>query len=237
MAQDIWKKETLAAKFLDGIRAAIPLAEEQINVMLKILSYSSPNLKTFLDLGCGDGIMGRALLSIFPDAKGTFLDFSEYMLKTAEEKLGPFSAGHEFICYDYSEKNWIEKLNGKHFDAVISGFSIHHQPDTRKKEIYKEIFELLNEGGIFLNMEHVSSKSDWGKNIADNNFIDSLFSFHKDKGIPRELMEKEYHNREEKDANILAPVEEQVKWLDEIGYKNSDCFFKIFELALFGGLK
>ena len=35
--------------------------------------------------------------------------------------------------------------------------------------------------------------------------------------------------------NILAPVEEQCRWLRRIGFTDVDCFFKAFELAIFGG--
>jgi hypothetical protein len=36
---------------------------------------------------------------------------------------------------------------------------------------------------------------------------------------------------------ILAPVDLQCAWLRLIGFQDVDCFFKVFELALFGGRK
>ncbi len=36
---------------------------------------------------------------------------------------------------------------------------------------------------------------------------------------------------------ILAPLDDQCQWLREIGYIDVDCFFKAFELAIFGGRK
>ena len=38
-------------------------------------------------------------------------------------------------------------------------------------------------------------------------------------------------------SNILATVEKQCDWLLEIGFQEVDCYMKIFELALFGGVK
>src|SRR5438067_1784111 len=35
----------------------------------------------------------------------------------------------------------------------------------------------------------------------------------------------------------LAPFEEQCRWLREIGFGPVDCFWKYFELALFGGFR
>jgi hypothetical protein len=42
-------------------------------------------------------------------------------------------------------------------------------------------------------------------------------------------------HRPDKAANILAPVEAQCDWLREIGYEDVDCYFKVLELAVFGG--
>jgi len=42
-------------------------------------------------------------------------------------------------------------------------------------------------------------------------------------------------SRPDKDANILLSVDTQCKWLREIGYEDVDCYFRIYELAVFGG--
>jgi hypothetical protein len=52
-----------------------------------------------------------------------------------------------------------------------------------------------------------------------------------------EELEQEYKNRPDKAANILAPVELQCDWLREIGYEEVDCYFRIYELAVFAGRK
>lgn len=36
---------------------------------------------------------------------------------------------------------------------------------------------------------------------------------------------------------MLEKVEVQCRWLEEIGFTNVDCYLKILELALFGGIK
>lgn len=56
---------------------------------------------------------------------------------------------------------------------------------------------------------------------------------HRDK---QEVAE-EYYNRPDKEDNILERVDTQVKWLNETGFKHSDCFFKWMELAVYGGVK
>lgn len=236
----VWKSEQLGKRYLEGVRGAVPLAAEQIEVMLRIVREMSPDVRTFLDLGCGDGVLGRAILAQFPSAKGVLLDFSEFMVEQAKAKTAVGSNAVEFVVVDYAQKGWTINLGAtKGFDVVVSGFSIHHQPDEKKQEIYREIYDLLNPGGVFLNLEHVASASKLGERMFDNYFVDALYDFHQAAGSDRSRddLAEEYYHRPDKAANILAPVAKQCGWLEEIGYIHVDCFLKVFELALFGGQK
>jgi SAM-dependent methyltransferase len=230
----IWTSSEVSKKYLEGVRGAIPLAKEQIQIIQKIVKKTVPNAKNFLDFGCGDGILGSAILDVFPNSKGTFLDFSPEMIRVVKQKI---PGDHIIINRDYGKKNWMEFVkNEETFDVIVSGFSIHHQTDERKKELYEEIFDLLCPGGIFLNLEHVASHSLLGEKLFEEVFVDSMVEFYGDKKTRQELID-DFYNAEDKDANILATVEDQCDWLREIGFSDVDCFLKIFELALFGGVK
>jgi ubiquinone/menaquinone biosynthesis C-methylase UbiE len=233
----VWQSADLVQHFLAGVRAAIPLAKEQIEVMLRLLEAIGRPVERFLDLGCGDGVLGSAILQAFPDARGVFADFSEPMLQAARQRLAGKAAQIQVIQADFGAPGWAAALGDQRFDAVVSGFAIHHQPDVRKRELYNEMFGLLNSGGMFLNVEHVASASAWLSEQHDQNFIDSLCSFHQRQGsaLSREEVAREYYYRQDKVANILTPIEEQCRWLREVGFADVDCYMKIFEIAVFGG--
>ncbi len=236
---DVWKSAALSRQYLSGVRGAIPLASQQIDVMLRLIRSARPNLTSFLDLGCGDGILGHAILDHYPGVTGVFLDFSEPMLDAARARLGT-GANRHFIAQDYATPDWLRQVQPyAPFDAVVSGFSIHHQPDERKRALYAEIFDLLKPGGIFLNLEHVSSPSRWLEQHFDELMVDSQYDYHVRTGGTRPWQEvaDEFYYRPDKAANILAPLELQLDWLREIDYEHVDCYLKIFELALFGGVK
>ena len=236
-----WKSEKLTKIYLEGIRGAIPFAKEQIDLLIRIVRYFQPDVKSFLDLGAGDGILGRAVFANWPDSKGVFLDYSEPMIIEAKFKCGDFQNSARFIIQDFGEAGWADSIaDSIPVDLVISGFSIHHQDDSNKKRIYNEIYHrILKPGGLFLNMEHVASQSADLESIFDGLFIDYLTNYHKtrDSNTSREKIADEYYNREDKKLNILAPVEDQCDWLREIGFINVDCYFKVFELSIFGGVK
>jgi SAM-dependent methyltransferase len=235
----VWQSAQIARHFLDNTRGGIPLAAEQIDVMLRVIRAALPRVERFLDLGCGDGVLGRVLLTKYPAAQGVFLDFSQPMLDAAKSKLGD-SHKHAVLMQDYGTRDWLKAVEAyAPFDAVISGYSIHHQPDGRKRELYAEIFDLLKPGGVFLNMEHVSSPTPWIEKVSDDLLVDTIYGYAKARGLDktREQVAEEFHSRPDKIANILESVETQCQWLRAIGYQHVDCFIKIFELAVFGGMR
>ncbi len=236
----VWQTNELTQTYLTGVRGAIPLAQEQIDVMMRLIHAANPAATTILDLGCGDGILGQAFLDQYPQAHGIFADFSEPMLEAARKRM----AGNNrctFIQVDYGKIGWESSLPPAllQYEVIVSGFSIHHQPDERKKEIYAELYNLLAPGGIFLNLEHVASSSPWLERRFEEYFVDALYTYHQSiaSGKTRQQVDEEYYSRPDKAANLLVPVESQCDWLRDIGFTDVDCYLKIFELALFGGIK
>ena len=236
----VWKDQTLVKNYLTGVRGAIPMANEQIDVMLRVIRSLRPRgVSNFIDLGCGDGVLADQILQAYPNAQGTLIDFSAAMLSAAEDRMTTFANQLQVIELDYGDPNWVNAVAGQTFDLIISGFSIHHQPDWRKKEIYQEIFDLLRPGGVFINSEHVKSVSPVVERIHDQLFVDSMVVYEDaiGSGKTAEQIEHDYYDRPDKEANILLDVQTQVRWLEEIGFEHADIYFKVFELAVFGGQK
>jgi SAM-dependent methyltransferase len=119
----------------------------------------------------------------------------------------------------------------------VSGYSIHHQPDVRKHSIYQEIFSLLKPGGWFINIEHIAAASQRVTDLFNNHIIDGYYAIEKRNGgtRTREEMADIFMKRPDKDANRLLSVDVQCDWLRKIGYMEVDCYFRIYELAVFAG--
>ncbi len=148
-----------------------------------------------------------------PQAQSIAIDFSATMLSAAKNRFAK-DASVELIAHNLDEPL---PPNLGSFDAVVSSFAIHHLTHERKRSLYTEIFHLLEPGGIFCNLEHVSSPTP----ALHQRFRRAL-------GI---------ENQPEDPSNKLLDVETQLVWLPEIGFTDVDCYWKWLELALLIGVK
>ena len=204
---NIWQNNEIAQNFLEGVRSAIPLAATQIDCLLRLISLTQPEVRSFLDLGCGNGILGKAIAQKYPHAQGVFVDLSPTMLEAAHKNIDNSQGKYHFLLEDFGVPQWRDCMKfAAPFDVIVSGFAIHHQPDLRKQEIYQEIYDLLKRKGIFLNLEHTASHSFLGEQAFDELFVDALYSYHKNHNPHQSRSEiaQQYYNRHDKNANILA---------------------------------
>jgi ubiquinone/menaquinone biosynthesis C-methylase UbiE len=238
MSAEVWKERDVATGFLDERSLMIPDRARQIDVLLRLLRHAPRRPGHVLDLGTGDGILLTAVLEGFPQSTGVALDFSPPMLEHARQRLHAFGARAVVVEGDLGSPGWRQHLHGK-FDAVISGFAIHHLPHERKRALYEEVYRLLPAGGMFINCEHVASATPELERLHDEAMAENLWRRRRDRGeqVTLEQVHREFLNRADRAANILATVEEQCRWLREIGFRNVDCFWKLFELAIFGGTR
>jgi tRNA (cmo5U34)-methyltransferase len=232
-----WEKKEIVGIYLEGVRGAIPGASLQLEVLSKIINMWCPLPFRILDLGCGDGVLGRMLVEEHAAAHVTFTDVSAPMLESAKKKISD-NARATLAKADFSTPDWINEIDSRaSFNVIVSGFAIHHQPDDRKRELYTEIYGLLSEGGVFLNLDQVSSANPSGIEIFDSFFFDNIRRFQNKVSLGKTIHEIEEAYYQDKKDNIPAPIEKQCQWLRDIGFQDVDCFFKVFELALFGGRK
>src|SRR5262249_49190510 len=112
--------------------------------------------RRILDLGAGDAVVLATALEAFPEATGMALDFSPLMLEQARRRLEKFGSRAATVEADLQSPAWRNTV-ARPVDAVLSSLAIHHLADARKRALYAEIYELLSPGGVFVNVEHVSS--------------------------------------------------------------------------------
>jgi tRNA (cmo5U34)-methyltransferase len=236
MAGGTWKRDDVATGYLSERSHFIPDRPRQLEVLVRVVRSANRVPARILDLGAGDGVLLESFLEAFPEATGIAVDFSPVMVEKARERLSRFGPRATVAEGDLGSPAWLNSVEPP-FDAVVSGLAIHHLTDERKRTLYGEIFGLLNPGNTFLNCEHVASRGVWGQGMYDDAVSEHLWRRRQDQGesVSFEKVRAEYVSRPDRADNILALVEDQCAWLRDIGFQDVDCFWKYFELAIFGG--
>jgi tRNA (cmo5U34)-methyltransferase len=233
-----WQKREIATAFIEDRRQLIPMLREQEELIVALAGRARP-ISRFCDLGAGAGALSEVALEAFPGSSAVLVDFSEPMLAAARSRLAHRAGRWEAVEADLSDPGWRERLPDEgRFDAVFSAFCIHHLPDARKRELYAEVFELLEPGGVFLNWEHVSEEG-LASGMFEDYFVRELIRLERTRPDPRspEVVEREFREREDGEDNRLAPAQLQCRWLEQIGFRGVDVYFRWVELAIIAGLK
>jgi SAM-dependent methyltransferase len=208
MAADEWATAEHALRYLSRADK-LPHRTEGEGVLLEQIPKDA---RRVLDLGTGDGRLLALLRADRPEMLGVGLDVSEPMLAKAHERfLG--DGRIELLRHDLAAP--LPALGG--FDAVLSSFAIHHLEHERKRSLYGEVFDRLEPGAAFCNLEHVASPTE----RLHRRFYDALG----------------YEPGWEDPSNRLLDVETQLRWLRELGFDDVDCYWKWLEMALLVGVK
>lgn len=205
---NLWGSPAHALEYL--ARAdTIPHRAEGVGVLIECLPLS---LTRVLDLGSGDGRLLALVKLARPDARAVAIDFSDTMIERLRAR---FLADRSVEVVVHNMDHPLPALGT--FDAVVSGFAIHHLSHERKRGIYEEIFHLLNPHGCFCNLEHVASPT----LRLHAQFLEALA----------------VRPSDEDPSNKLLDLEIQLAWLRTIGFVDVDCHWKWRELALLAGTK
>ena len=236
-----WQESRMIDMFLSVMQQGLPQKELQFEVISRLIHAMDRPIEQFIDIACGDGIVGQWVLDLHPKSHGLFIDYSEPMLVEAQKRLAPYEDRTRVGYVDLRESEWVDgyHLLPQSQDLVISRYAIHHLTDENKQSLYQQIYELLAPSGMFINVEHVSSSTDWLNCISDDAFMDSIYEHAQkvDPACTRQQIVDRFSERmgEVHDRDICATAEAQCDWLRKIGYADVDCYMKYFEFAVFGG--
>ena len=168
--------------------------------------------RRILDLGTGDGHLVDLLRVRRSHATFVALDTSPPMLEAAARR---FASGAPIELREHDMSEPLPEMES--FDAIVSAFAIHHLEDPRKRELIDEVYAILAPGGIYANLEHVSSPTS---------------------KLHVEFLAEIGLGAEEGDAsNRCIDVETQLRWMRDAGLADVDCLWKWREMALLVGTK
>ena len=212
-----------------------------------VLEQDSPLV---LDLAGGSGIFLEKLLSSNDTARAIWLDSSEAFREVAQQRLHRFGDRVEFII-SRLEDDWGGSLSSS-LNCVFSMCAIHHLTHGEKRDVYRQSFEVLADGGWFCNIDEAIPRSEktylnamdfWVQHVheAKDNIPQDLWPLrdewlsHFDKWKIRNV--DQYDRPKEKGDDIHAPITDQLDWLEEAGLNEVDIYVKYHLWAIMAGRK
>jgi len=227
-----WQQGDLAASFLARRGDFVPMLDAQEDIVARLLARRRRPVSRFLDLGCGDGALTQLVVDAYPSAEVVMVDFSEPMLERAGERLRRMRVQGTLVRADLNDPAWTARLPGGRFDAVVSGLAIHHLPAQRKRELFAELFGLLEPGGVFVNMDYVLVEGPL-RGLFDEKKMEALRADAAAGGGGD--AQEVFVDEDDDDRPDLA--EAQVQWLGEAGFEQAEVQFKWAEAAVMAGFK
>jgi tRNA (cmo5U34)-methyltransferase len=216
---DVVSKFNQAAHVYDNQRRnLIPCFDDFYNISVSLAETGNESPR-ILDLGAGTGLMSSLLLKRYPAASLTLIDISEKMMEVAKMRFTDIS-NVAYIVDDYTNYIFENK-----FDIVVSALSIHHLTDPQKKILYKNTFDNLRNGGIFINADQV---------LGNTTFIDSLYKTDWQRKVEAsELPQEDILSAYERTKlDKMSTLESQIDWLKESGFSDVDCIYKYFNFVV-----
>lgn len=218
--------EAEAKEFDETIIKIIPYYDQMIRALTDSIPFDKSSEISIIDLGCGTGTVAKKISDKFPESKIYCLDIASNMIDIARNKL----AGHrdvEFIQCDFSAFKSDRK-----FDVVVSSLALHHlENDQCKKEFYKKVYDILTDSGLFLNADIVLASAEYNQIINMIRWIDYMNKSVNCDEIFSNWIPK--YKAEDRPAKLM----DQLKWLEEIGFKTVDVYWKYYNFSVYGGSK
>lgn len=222
---NIEEQFNLIAKEYDANRKKfIPCFDDFYKSTTEFISYNINSPRKILDLGAGTGILTYYWYKIFPNSKYILVDIAEDMLEIAKKRFLNIE-NISYIVLDYSKK--LPELK---FDAIISALSIHHLENIDKENLFLNIYDNLNNGGIFVNYDQFLAGSklmnNWFDKYWENQIINS--------GLTENDL-KLWKERKKLDRECSA--EDEIKMLNNCGFKEVKCVYSYQKFSVITCIK
>lgn len=241
-ASDGWSERD-SAVFIDLGRYAVPGREDQFRTICSLIPpRATPWLA--LDLCCGEGLLCEELLKCHTAASVVGMDASPTMLARAAARLAAYGERFRVRQFDLAAHDWRDPETRAH--AIVSSLAIHHLSDDGKRQLYRDLFAMLNPGGVLIIADLVQpadaravalAADEWDQAVRERALMldGNLAGF--------EAFEREQWNMYRYPDTDPIPYDtpsrlyDQLRWLEEAGFAGVDVYWMRAGHAIFGGVR
>ncbi len=236
--QQAWN-ETDSGIFRRMADVAVPNRAEQIATLLTLMPFAQDEPCQIVELGCGPGILTRAILDFFPLAQVTALDGSASMLSHAAVVNRAYADRARFAAFDLATQAWLPRLEGA--DCVLSSLTLHHLSGGEKHRLFAQICRRLSPKGAFLIADLVMPQRPETRHLFADSWDRKAAAQAESLAMPQAFQsfeESEWNYYRYPDAmDQPSSLFDQLTWLRNAGFPVVDCFWMQAGHAIYGGYR
>lgn len=237
--------ENDSSLFLDLADIFVPAREEQISTLLQLIPASADEDFTVVELASGEGKLIEAILERFPRCHALALDGSATMRERVQQRLSRFQHRLEVRPFELSEPAWRDELPGG-IRCVLSSLCVHHLNGSGKRQLFRDMLKHLVPGGALLLADIIQP--------ADQH-IAAFFAQQYDEIVREQSRGRRgdlsgFEEFERQQWNYFrydygkpdlydqpSLLSEQLRWLQEVNFRQVDCYWMRAGHAIYGGYR
>lgn len=219
---------------------AVPRRDEQIAALLTLAPMKADAKSMIVELGCGEGLLGHALLAAFPSARYLGLDGSESMRAASAERLRPFGSRAQVAAFDLPDPSWLPFADGA--DLIVSSLCVHHLDGTGKQALFRGLAPRLSRRGALLLADLVDPPTAPANELFAETWYETVALQSRarvgDDSLAETFLEEAWnHYRTPDPVDRPSRLFDQLVWLRDAGFALVDCFWLNAGHAIYGGYK
>ncbi len=216
-----------------------PNREKMASIVCEILPFKNTENLKFMDLGVGTGYLSRRIIETFPNATILAIDAAELMIEKAKIRLQNNLKQVTFQISTFQELS-SKKIPLSNLDAVVSSFALHHLYREEKLALFEYIRSILKPNGWFVNCD-IFKTADTTLEARYRHLhhlgIQERIKRIKQQEKSIDQISSELAEKEKKDGDHPLFITDDLQILVDAGFHTTECFWKEYREAVYGGIK
>lgn len=229
-----WKeKDSLG--FIDNGASFVPDRATQMRAVCSVIPTLAPGSRV-VDLCCGEGLLSKAILLHHPNAYVHALDGSEAMLAATSRQLTGFEDRAEVSKFDLPSSDWRRFPDPPM--AFVSSLAVHHLDENQKKQLFRDVHEMLAKDGVLVLADVVLAAGPLGQRWAGQEWERAVQEQGGSEAFERFQAESwNMYTNELDEIDKPSTLLDQLCWMKEADFRHVDVYWMRAGHAIFGGVR
>ncbi len=243
---DHWSEDT-SSLFIELGDLFVPARAEQVGTLIDLIPADISESFTVVELGAGAGHLAQAVLERFAHCHYVALDGSERMREHLAQRLSAFHDRLDVLPFELAEQAWRETLPSP-VRCVLSSLCVHHLTGPQKRHLFADMAQRMETGGALLLADLVEPPT---QNVA------RLFARQYDELVREQSLAQrgdlsgydqfcerkwnyflyDYGSANPDPIDHPSPLTAQLRWMAEVGFSVTSCYWMRAGHAIYGGYK